>query len=124
MRPSLSMRIPDPSRSRPKPWTVRPSGLMWVLIRTKAEKSASTPFAEGGDALQTAKKARASIGIDGLPTILPIASYYGGSARPAPLSTRSGLATMGRAAGHDQEDPNKKGGRWGGKVQSPLHHFI
>src|SRR5713101_5320442 len=40
--PSLSMTIPDPSRSRPKPATVRPSGLMWVLIRTTAETSSST----------------------------------------------------------------------------------
>src|SRR5437879_664656 len=35
------MRMPDPSRSRPSPWTVRPSGLIWVLIRTTAETRSS-----------------------------------------------------------------------------------
>src|SRR6478735_4471728 len=40
-RPSLSMRMPDPSRSRPKPSTVRPSGLTCVLIRTTAETNSS-----------------------------------------------------------------------------------
>src|SRR5215469_3444313 len=36
------MTMPDPSRSRPRPGTVRPSGLMWVLTRTTAETSSST----------------------------------------------------------------------------------
>src|SRR6476619_6556805 len=35
------MTMPDPSRSRPKPSTVRPSGVTCVLIRTTAETRSS-----------------------------------------------------------------------------------
>src|ERR1700751_4321889 len=50
------MTMPDPSRSRPRPWTVRPSGVMWVLTRTTAETSSSTRavWATTADALTSA----------------------------------------------------------------------
>src|SRR5215831_7464897 len=62
------MRMPDPSRSWPSVWTVRPSGLMWALSFTTAETSSSTLCAETADAPANAKIAAASTQLGTLPT--------------------------------------------------------
>ena len=63
MRPLSSMTTPEPSRSRPRFSTVRPSGAMKVLIRTTEEtRSSSEDFcwAEAGPPAGTANAAATS----------------------------------------------------------------
>src|SRR6266403_5750775 len=67
------MRMPDPSRSRPSPWMVRPSGLIWVLIRTTAETRSSIEAvsAAAAEALTSEMRIAPSTARDAMPAELP-----------------------------------------------------
>src|SRR3990167_3180228 len=54
-RPLPSITMPEPSRSRPRFCTVRPSGLMKVLMRTTAETRSSTEVVCAGAGPWTSK---------------------------------------------------------------------
>jgi len=72
MRPLLSITMAEPSRSRPGSWSLRPSGLMKVFMRTTPESSSAsagdwaraTEAGAGGEYKQRDQEARSAIHAD------------------------------------------------------------